>query len=84
MMGSAYGVASPVRTFADTLYVEAQLKTGQRLSLPNASERPLYVVSGGLRLGRMILPEHSMAILSRVSNVALEADTDSRIALILG
>ena len=44
----------------------------------------MEVVSGGLRLGRVILPEHSMAILSRVSNVAVEADTDSRIALIGG
>jgi redox-sensitive bicupin YhaK (pirin superfamily) len=84
MMGSAYGVTSPVRTFADTLYVDAQLNTGQRLAMPNASERALYVVSGELRLGSMILPEHSMVILSAASNVSVEADTDSRIVLIGG
>lgn len=84
MMGSAYGVTSPVRTFADTLYVEAQLKAGQRLALPDAAERALYVVSGALRLGSRSLPEHTMAILSRASNLVVDADTDSRIALIGG
>jgi redox-sensitive bicupin YhaK (pirin superfamily) len=84
LMGSAYGVTSPVKTFAETLYVEAQLKTGQRLALPESPERALYVVSGTLRLGGMTLPEHSMAILSQAARVIVEADTDSRIALIGG
>jgi redox-sensitive bicupin YhaK (pirin superfamily) len=84
LMGSAYGVTSPVRTFADTLYVEGHLKKGQRLALPEARERALYVVSGALRLGGMTLPEHSMAILSQAAQVVVEADTDSRIALIGG
>lgn len=84
MMGSAYGVTSPVRTFADTLYVEARLEAGQCLALTKAPERALYVVSGALRLGGRILPEHSMAVLSPASNVVVEADTDARIALIGG
>lgn len=84
MMGCAYGVTSPVKTFADTLYVEAQLKTGQRLVLPETAERALYVVSGTLRLGGMTLPEHSMAILSGASNLVVEAVADSRMALIGG
>ena len=84
LMGSAYGATSPVKTFAETLYVEAHLKAGQRLALPEAEERALYVVSGALRLGGMTLPEHSMAILCRAARVVVEADTDSRIALIGG
>jgi redox-sensitive bicupin YhaK (pirin superfamily) len=84
LMGTAYGVTSPVRTFAETLYVEAHLKKGQRLALPEAPERALYVASGGLELGSMTLPEHSMVILSPVSGVVVAADTDSRIALIGG
>ncbi len=84
MMGSAYGATSPVKTFADTLYVEAHLKTGQRLVLPETAERALYVVSGTLRLGGMTLPEHSMAILSGASNLVVEATADSRMALIGG
>ena len=84
MMGSAYGATSPVKTFADTLYVEAHLKTGQPLVLPETAERALYVVSGTLRLGGMTLPEHSMAILSGASNLVVEATADSRMALIGG
>ncbi|WP_051418842.1 pirin family protein [Thioalkalivibrio paradoxus] len=84
MMGSAFGLTSPVRTFADTLYVEAHLKAGQCLALPEAPERALYVVSGALRLGGRPLPEHSMAILSPTASVAMEADSDSRVALIGG
>lgn len=84
MMGSAYGMTSPVKTFADTLYVEAHLKAGQRLSLPSAPERALYVVSGLLRLEGTTLPEHSMAILSGASDLVVEAEAESRIALIGG
>lgn len=84
MMGSAYGVTSPVKTFADTLYVEAHLQAGQRLSLPDAPERALYVVSGTLNLDGTTLPEHSMAILSETSTLVVEAATESRIALIGG
>src|SRR5690606_5710198 len=35
MMGEAYGVRSPVRTFAQALYIEAHLQAGQALTLPN-------------------------------------------------
>lgn len=84
MMGSAFGATSPVRTFADTLYVEARLKSGQCLALPMAHERALYVVSGQLKLGDIMLPEHSMAILSGASNLVVEAEAESRIALIGG
>lgn len=84
MMGSAYGVTSPVRTFADTLYVEAHLRKGQRLSLPDADERALYVVSGALKMEDTNLPEHAMAILSDGSNLVVEAEAESRIALIGG
>src|SRR5690554_2036522 len=36
MMGAAYGVTSSVRTYAGALYVEAHLKPGQKLVLPQA------------------------------------------------
>jgi redox-sensitive bicupin YhaK (pirin superfamily) len=38
MMGSAYGLSSPVKTFAETLYVEAHLKAEQSLTLPMCEE----------------------------------------------
>lgn len=84
MMGSAYGVTSPVRGFAGALYVEARLRPGQRLVLPDAAERALYVADGALRAGETELPEHSMAILDGTPGVEVEAVAESRIALIGG
>lgn len=39
MMGTAYGHSSPVKIYAETLYVEAHLQAGQRITLPEAEER---------------------------------------------
>jgi len=84
MMGSAYGVTSPVRVFADTLYVEAQLRAGQSLALPEAGERAIYVADGGLTVGDTVVPAHSMAVLSGAPGVSVSAAQDSRIAFIGG
>lgn len=84
MMGSAFGVSSPVRVFADTLYVEAHLHAGQSLSLPHAEERAVYVALGSLKAGDTTLPEHSMAIFSEAAGVVLQATAESRIAIIGG
>ncbi len=84
MMGTAYGVTSPVRTFAETLYVEASLKRGQKLVLPDARERAVYVAEGALRAQRDEIPEHAMAVFADASSTAVEAVKDSRIAVIGG
>jgi redox-sensitive bicupin YhaK (pirin superfamily) len=84
MMGSAYGVHSPVKTFADTLYVEATLQTGQRLTVPAAAERAVYVAEGALTTGRTVIPEHALAVLRADADVVLEATATSRIAVIGG
>jgi redox-sensitive bicupin YhaK (pirin superfamily) len=84
MMGSAYGVTSPVRMFADTLYVEAHLKAGQQLTLPDAQERAVYVASGSLKLRDTTVPEHAMVVLDGSTGIVLEATRDARIAIIGG
>ena len=84
LMGSAYGLTSPVRTFAETLYVEASLQAGQSLALPAATERALYVVEGSLGVRDQTLPEHTMAVFSPRKDVVLQATTASRIAIIGG
>ena len=59
MIGSAYGVTSPVLKFSETLYLEATLKTSQTLALPQAPERAVYVASGALRAhGSEAYPQH--------------------------
>ncbi|MDJ0958038.1 MAG: pirin family protein [Arenicellales bacterium] len=84
MMGSAYGVTSPVQVFAETLYVEARLQAGQTIALPNAVERAAYVASGSLRIQGIPIPEHSMAVFSSAEEIRLEALEDTQIAVIGG
>lgn len=84
MMGTAYGVTSPVETFAETLYVEAYLEPGQKLALPAAAERAVYVAQGHLRAQDTDIAEHAMALLSNEQDVVVEATEASRIAVLGG
>lgn len=84
MMGSAYGVTSPVKVFAETLYLEAHLRTGQSIVLPNAEERAVYVAQGGLTVQGTPIPEHAMAVFSPGECVTVEANGDARIAVVGG
>lgn len=84
MMGSAYGVTSPVKTFAETLYLEAYLKPGQRIAIPAAQERALYVAAGNLKQNETIIPEYTMAVFTAKPDIIVEATQESRIAIIGG
>lgn len=84
LMGSAYGVTSPVLTHAETLYVEAHLMPGQTLVLPAAQERALCVASGSLQVRGTDLPQFSMSILAPTELVEIKATEESRIAIVGG
>jgi redox-sensitive bicupin YhaK (pirin superfamily) len=84
MMGAAYGLQSPVKTFADTLYIEAALRQGLSLTLPKAEQRGLYVAAGQVTVQGQTLDAYHMAVLSS-GDVAITATTDdTRIAVIGG
>ncbi len=84
MIGSAYGMTSPVKTFSDTLYMESHMQAGQSLTLPDANERGLYVVEGELQLGDATVCEHTMAILNDMPNVTVHATKTTQIVLVGG
>ncbi len=84
MIGSAYGFASPVKTFAETLYVEADMKRADKVHLPNAEELAVYVVSGGIMLLGQAIASYSMVILEDNTTAAIEATADARVAIIGG
>lgn len=84
IMGSAYGKTSPVKVFADTLYVEAHLRAGQRIQVPAAEERAVYVAEGELTTGETRINEHAMAVFSDAPDIELTAARDSRIAIVGG
>lgn len=84
MMGTAYGLTSPVKTFAETLYIEAHLKAGQRLTLPMCEERAIYLAKGELSSDGTAIEEFTMAILSQKDDFIIEATTDAKLAFIGG
>lgn len=84
MLGSAYGVTSPVKTFAETLYVEARLQAGQRLLVPDVAERAVYVAGGAVEINGELVPEFALATLDKASGLEIIAKQSSRIAIIGG
>lgn len=84
LIGSAYGLHSPVKTFYQTLYLEAELQPGQSLMLPAYQERGLYLVSGQLKLQSSIIDEQQLVVLAASAEVTITAVKPSRIALIGG
>jgi redox-sensitive bicupin YhaK (pirin superfamily) len=84
MMGRAYGLISPVKTHSETLYLEAHLLADQMLTLPDAEERAVYVAEGSLTVGETVIPAHSMAFFESGSEVQIQTDRETRIALVGG
>ncbi len=84
MMGAAYGVESPVKTFSDTVYIEADIKQGQSVILPQTHELGVYVLKGDMQCRDTAIPMHSMAVFENPQGVTLTANQDSRIAMIGG
>lgn len=84
LMGSAYGVQSPVPVFSPTLYFEAWLNPGQELQLPLAQERAVYVVSGELDAGGHELSAQTLTVLGDDSELRLRALGAAKIVVIGG
>jgi hypothetical protein len=85
MIGSAYGVNSPVKQLSPTLYLEATLLRGQSLPLPDGvGERAVYLASGLAHIGETSIKPATMAVLNNSNGIVLKAMDDSRIALIGG
>ncbi|WP_409434035.1 pirin family protein [Litorimonas sp. RW-G-Af-16] len=83
MMGTAYGVESPVKTFSPNLYVEAHLEDGAELTLPEAEERGIYVVEGEGEIDGVTVPINAMTVLTD-ETTTIKARGKTRFALIGG
>ena len=85
LIGNAYGKQSPVKSFCETLYVEAAMDKGGRLTAPTeAPEVAVYVVEGAVKVAGVNLKQHQMAILEPSEAVELVAEEQCRIAFIGG
>ncbi len=84
LIGSAYGVSSPVISFCETLYIEAKLQSEQKLKLPQATEAAIYLVEGNASINGDALQQYQMMIVENSGDLTIAATKESRIVLIGG
>ena len=84
MMGDAWGMTSPVKTFAQTVYAEAALNKGQSINSPQAGQLALYVASGQLLFVGQAVEAFTLVVLHDNTQVQVEATSDAQIAFIGG
>jgi redox-sensitive bicupin YhaK (pirin superfamily) len=85
LIGSAFGVTSPVAVFSPMFYVEAQVPAGAVLPVPDGyAERAAYVVDGALVCGPERVEDRHMAVFEPQVAPVLRAERESRVMLIGG
>ena len=84
LVGEAFGVVSPVATFANVLYLDIQLAAGGLLALPVlAAEMAVYAVDGEIKIDGEPLARHTLAVLEGKA-VTLKAVARVRLMVIGG
>lgn len=81
VIGSAYGLTSPVQTESETLYVELQIDAGASVELPRTEELAVFVIDGDIRVDGQAIPTGSLAVLVNDSTATLEATCRSHVML---
>lgn len=85
MIGSAYGLQSPVSTRSPMLYAEVKLPAGREIDLPEGvGERAVFTVEGGIEVANRKIPPQHMAVFDDKARIRLRAREDSRLAIIGG
>ena len=79
VLGSAFGVSSPVTTQSGTLYVEVALGRGQSVDIPEAEELAVYVVEGAVAVNQELVEEGVLAVLERGASGSVTAESPARI-----
>ncbi len=79
VLGSAFGVSSPVATRSETLYVEVVLEPGQSVAIPEAEELAVYVVEGSVAINREFVNAGVFAVLENGASGTVTAETQARI-----
>jgi redox-sensitive bicupin YhaK (pirin superfamily) len=84
LIGEAFGLRSPVRTFSQTLYAEYHLRVGQSADVPkDVSELAIYAVDTAIAVDNEILQPRRLALLTAGSH-QIRAKAQTRAVLIGG
>lgn len=85
IMGEAYGLRSPVKTFSPTLYAEVLFSDAGDLDMPDGyEERAVYVVEGGVTIGGCRVQDGQMAVIRPGAKASIRAGKRARVMLIGG
>jgi redox-sensitive bicupin YhaK (pirin superfamily) len=85
LMGTAFGKASPVKTYGQTLYLDVALQDGQQLGLAGLPEEAaIYPISGELDVDGVPLALHTMALLDTRTAQRVTARSEAQFVLIGG
>lgn len=86
LLGSGFGVESPVKVHSDMIYAEVKLKAGSELTLPadNGREVAVYIVNGGVNVSGIDFQAYSMAIGDVGEALKIRASEDSLVMLLGG
>lgn len=79
VLGSAFGVSSPVTTQSGTLYVEVNLGPGHSVDIPEAEELAVYVVEGSVAINQELVEAGILAVLERGASGSVAAESPARI-----
>jgi redox-sensitive bicupin YhaK (pirin superfamily) len=87
LIGSAWGLTSPVKAISPTLYVHLDVPAGSTaaLALPDAAkERALYSTDHGFELDGVAMPAFTMVVLEQGSEPVLRAPGGAQVVMIGG
>jgi redox-sensitive bicupin YhaK (pirin superfamily)/predicted CoA-binding protein len=85
LVGTTYGVSSPVHTLSPMFYLDVKLEPGARLGMPGGhEERAVYVVDGEASIGDMKLEPGKLAVVARDATPVLSSEIGARLVLLGG
>jgi redox-sensitive bicupin YhaK (pirin superfamily) len=85
LVGSAFGVTSPVRAHAQTLYLDVMVEAGGSIELPPlVAEMAIYALQGDLVIDAATLPACTMAILRAGGSTTVHAQGAARFVVVGG
>ncbi len=85
ILGIYQGVASPVSTQWETLYVDLNLTAGSKCEIPKITEeRALYAIKGRIEVGGTVYDPEQMLVLCPGQDVTVKALDDVRMMLLGG
>jgi len=83
--GSLFGQSSPVRTFSEMFYADAELGAGAKLPLPAGhEERAVYLAAGEIEIARDRFEAGRLLVFKPVDEIAIAALAPSRLLLLGG